>query len=115
MAESLHLYLAGIGERTGVDDVTNVLEQGLFRSTCNLMLQLIGDVKVIFDGAFAPPRHHTDVGQTRLDRLLHPILDERLVDDRQHFLGHRLGGRQESGAIASGGEKAFVQHEWATF
>ena len=34
----------------------------------------------------------------RLARLLDGILDERPVDDRQHLLGDRLGGRKETGA-----------------
>src|SRR3546814_6890355 len=37
-------------------------------------------------------------------RLVDRILDERLVDDRQHFLRHRLGGRQEPGPEATDGE-----------
>ena len=36
----------------------------------------------------------------RLQRFLDGILDQRLVDDRQHFLGDRLGGRQEPRAHA---------------
>ena len=31
------------------------------------------------------------------DRLFDHVLDRRLVDDRQHLLGLRLGGRQEPG------------------
>ena len=31
------------------------------------------------------------------NRLLHRVLDQRLVDDRQHFLGAGLGRRQEAG------------------
>ena len=34
-------------------------------------------------------------------RLLDRILDQRLVDDRQHLLGHGLGGRQEARAEAA--------------
>ena len=33
-------------------------------------------------------------------RLLDRILDQRLVDDRQHLLWHRLGRRQKAGAEA---------------
>jgi hypothetical protein len=34
----------------------------------------------------------------RLDRLVDGILDERAVHHRQHFLGHRLGGGEETRA-----------------
>ena len=37
-------------------------------------------------------------------RLLDPVLDDRLVDERQHLLGLRLGGGQEARAEAGGGE-----------
>ena len=33
-----------------------------------------------------------------IHRFVHRVLDQRPVDDRQHFLGHRLGGGQEAGA-----------------
>ena len=36
--------------------------------------------------------------------LLDHVLDGRLVDDRQHLLGLRLGGRQEPGAEPGGGD-----------
>ena len=38
------------------------------------------------------------------DGLLDHVLDGRLVDDRQHLLGLGLGGRQEPGAEAGGGD-----------
>ena len=39
-------------------------------------------------------------------RLVDRVLDQRPVDDRQHLLGHRLGGRQEPGAEAGDRETA---------
>ena len=42
------------------------------------------------------------------DRLFDAVLDDRLVDQRQHFLRLRLGGRQETGAEAGGGEDGFA-------
>ena len=41
------------------------------------------------------------------DGLLDRVLDDRLVDQRQHLLGLRLGRRQEAGAPAGGGEDGF--------
>ena len=38
------------------------------------------------------------------DRLLDHVLDGRLVDDRQHLLRLGLGGREEAGAQAGGGD-----------
>src|SRR3546814_14076933 len=39
-----------------------------------------------------------------LDRLVHRVLDQRPVDDRQHFLRTGLGGGEEAGAKARDGE-----------
>ena len=41
------------------------------------------------------------------DRLFDRVLDDRLVDQRQHLLGLRLGGGKEAGAPAGGGEDGF--------
>ena len=40
--------------------------------------------------------------------LIHHILDQRPVDDGQHFLRHRLGGGQDAGAEAGDGEDGFA-------
>jgi hypothetical protein len=44
------------------------------------------------------------------------VLDQRPVDHRQHLLRHGLGGRQEPGAEACGGENGFADrsHEIAS-
>ena len=42
------------------------------------------------------------------DRFLDAVLNDRLVDERQHFLRLRLGGRQEAGAEAGGGKDGFA-------
>ena len=34
-----------------------------------------------------------------LQGLLHTVLHQRLVDDRQHLFGHGLGGRKKAGAV----------------
>ena len=42
------------------------------------------------------------------DGLLDDVLDRRLVDDRQHLLGSGLGGREEPGAEAGGGDDSLA-------
>src|SRR3546814_2700495 len=53
-------------------------------------------VEVILDGGLAAAGDEDDLLDSGLTRLLHPVLDERLVDDRKHLLGDRLGGRQKA-------------------
>ncbi len=40
--------------------------------------------------------------------FLNGILDQRPVDDRQHFLRHRLGGGQKSGAETGHRQNGFT-------
>src|SRR5699024_2939225 len=44
-----------------------------------------------------------------IHRFVHRILDQRTIQHRQHFLGHRLGGRQKTRAQTGHGENNFAQ------
>ena len=68
------------------------------------LLQLVGDVEVVLDGVLAAAGDDDDVGEAGRHRLLDHVLDDRLVDERQHLLRLRLGGGQEARAEAGGGE-----------
>jgi hypothetical protein len=110
MAQPLHLTLAHHREHALVEDVADAVEIALLRGAGNLVLELVADIEMIGDRALAAARDQGAGGHTRLDRLLDAVLHERLVDDRQHFLGHALGGGQESGAVAGDGEHALADH-----
>ena len=45
------------------------------------------------------------------DRFFDAVLDDRLVDQRQHLLRLRLGGGKESGAETGGGKDGFADTE----
>ena len=66
------------------------------------------DVEMIFDGVLAAAGDEDDVVDAGRDRFFDAVLDDRLVDERQHFLGLRFGGGEESGAEAGGGEDGFA-------
>src|SRR3546814_12255627 len=61
-------------------------------------------MEMAFDRGLAATGHKDQLPDPGVARLVDRILDERLVDDRQHFLRHRLGGRQEPGPDATDGE-----------
>ena len=46
--------------------------------------------------------------QPRGHGLFHAVLNDRLVDQRQHFLRLSFGGGQETRAQAGGGENGFA-------
>src|SRR5260370_26654712 len=53
-------------------------------------------VEVIFDRILSLAGHDDDVLDPRHHALFHDVLNLGLVDDRQHFLGLRFCGRQET-------------------
>src|SRR6185436_9306864 len=68
-------------------------------------------VKVVFDGPFMPAGHKDHLPHPGGISLLHGVLDQGLVDDRQHLLRLSLGGWQKARAETRDGEDGFVdQH-----
>ena len=57
-------------------------------------------IEVILDRGLAAARHEQQVAHAVARQLLDDVLDDRLARDRQHLLGLRLGGRQQSRAKA---------------
>src|SRR5262249_27199258 len=58
--------------------------------------ELDGAVEMIIDRALPPAGNKEELLDPGCLRLLDRIMDERLVNDRQHFLWHRLGRGQET-------------------
>ena len=76
-------------------DIAHHREHLVLAARAELGLDFERHVEVILDRAFAAARDEHQLGNAGGDRLFNRILDQRLVDDRQHFLGARLGCRQE--------------------
>ena len=77
-----------------------------------ICLDLEGAVEIILDGALAPPGDEDHLLDPGGERLVDRVLDQRLVDDRQQLLGHRLGRGQEARAEARHREHrlAYLRH-----
>src|SRR5918996_3942505 len=71
------------------------------------MLQFIGMIEMILDWPLLAAGDDDDLLDAGRDRLLDTVLDDRFVDQRQHFLWLGLRGRQEAGAPAGGWEDGF--------
>ena len=65
-------------------------------------------VEMILDHALVAAGDEDEMLDARLLGLVDDILDQRLVDDGQHFLRHRLGGGQEAGAETGDREDGFA-------
>ncbi|MNN30388.1 hypothetical protein D3C81_1440340 [compost metagenome] len=104
MPKPLHLHLAGVREGAGIHQLAGTVEIVLLVGTTNLMLQLVADIEMVFQRPLAAPGDDRHVLQAGIPCFLNTVLDQRLVDDRQHFLRHRLGGGQKARAIAGSRE-----------
>ncbi len=71
-------------------------------------LELVGDVEMLDDRGLAAPGDEDHLLDPRLARLVHRILDQRPVDDRQHLLGDRLGRGKEARAEPGDRENGFL-------
>jgi hypothetical protein len=69
-----------------------------------LPLELGIRVEVILDCALRGARDENQLFGARLERLLHCVLDQGLVDDRQHFFRRCFGSGQKAGSPARNGE-----------
>ena len=61
-------------------------------------------VEMIFDGALGTAGDENQCVGAGRQRLVDRILNERLVDDRQHFLRAGLGDRKEARAASGNGK-----------
>ena len=110
MAQAQHAVLAHIGKMHVVHaHRAQQLQQGLLASRFQLAFKLVGGVEMVFNGALAAAGDEDHMADAGGVGLFHRILNQRLVDHRQHFLGLGFGGRQKPCAQAGDGENGDLQ------
>ena len=72
-----------------------------------LVLEFVGLVKMVLDRPLRAAGDKDHVGDARRCRLFNRVLDQRLVDHRQHLLGASLGRGQKTGTHAGDGKNGF--------
>ena len=77
------------------------------------LLELEVAVEVVLERSLAAAGDEQDVLEAGGHGLLDDVLDGRLVDDRQHLLGRRLGGRQEPRAEPGRGDDRLADRRLA--
>ena len=75
-------------------------------------LELELAVEMVLDDALVAARDEDEMLDAGRARLVDDVLDDRPVDDGQHFLRHRLGGGQEARAEAGDGKYGFADALW---
>ena len=71
-------------------------------------LQFELPVEMVLDDALVAPGDENEMFDAGFARLVDDVLNQRPVDHWQHFLGHRLGGRQKAGAEAGDRKDRFA-------
>ena len=75
-------------------------EQVALALRLELLLELVIGVEVVLDRSLRIAGDEHQLLRPSRERFLGRVLDQRLVDDRQHLLGAGLGRRKEAGATA---------------
>ena len=76
-------------------ELESLLEKRRLAALLEKALELDGHVEVVFNGVLAAAGDNQDVVDARFDRLLDAVLDDRLVDENEHFLGLSLRRREK--------------------
>ena len=108
MTESERLALADVRDVDHVGDLADFGELIAFPARFEERFQFHRDVEVILDGVLAAPGDEDDVVDAGGARFLDAVLDDRLVDQRQHFLGLRFRDGQKPRAETGGREDGFA-------
>ncbi len=70
-------------------------------------LELELEIEMVLDDTFVAASDEDEVLDAGLPRLIDHMLDDRPVDDRQHLLGHSLGGGEKARAEPGDREHGF--------
>ncbi|RWA51779.1 hypothetical protein AU476_20850 [Cupriavidus sp. UYMSc13B] len=89
-------------------DRTDRVQQRLLVLGLELHFQFVGLVEMVLDGALGAAGDKDHLGNAGGHGFFHGVLDQWLVDDRQHFLRARFGGGEEAGAQSRDGEDGLV-------
>src|SRR5206468_4661936 len=96
MPETQRLLLAHVGNADHVRDLADLIQLINLASRLEYAFELIRNVKMVFDRVFAPAGDDRDVADSRSDRFFNNVLNQRLIDKRQHLLRLSLCGRQKT-------------------
>ncbi len=108
VAEAELLLLADVGDLGQVADVTDAPEHLDVAALLEQVLELEREIEVVLDRPLLAAGDDDDLLDAGGDRLFDGVLDDRLVDERQHLLRLSLRRRQEPGAPSGGRKDGFA-------
>ena len=108
VAEAEGFFLADVGDVNHVGDGADDLQQVGFSALFEHAFEFVADVEVIFDGLLAAAGDDEDLVAAGGHGFFDSVLDDGLIDQREHFFGLGFGGGQEARSEAGGGEYGFA-------
>ena len=88
-------------------DVADVFQKVVFMTHFQLGFKFVCLVEMVFDAAFVAPGYKHHFRTAGFHGFFYGVLDQRFVDDGQHFFRTGLRGRQESGSHPCNGKDGF--------
>src|SRR5690606_24537352 len=99
MAKTKRHLLAGEAGRARLRlDILKMLQFRRLAALGERGIKLYLRIEIVFDDCLVASGDENQMFDTSFARLIDYILDDGLVDDRQHFFRDRFGGGQETGA-----------------
>ena len=111
MAESQSFRLPDVTEVRKGGDVPHLAQELRFAAALEVFFQFDGAVEMVFDRAFPASCDDDNVFDAGGDRFFHCILNERFIDQRQHFFRRRFRRGKEARTQACGGNHGFADFD----
>ena len=108
VAETERLALPDVSEVDHVGDLADLGELLALAARLEERLELDRDVEMILDRVLAATGDEDDVADAGFDGFFDAVLDDRFVDEGQHFFRLCLRRRKETGAETGGREDGFA-------
>ena len=106
MSKSERFFLANSDEIDHAAHRFDFGEQLVLAAIVQRSFELCRSIEVIEDRVLSLRRHDDELVESGVDRFLDSVLQDRLIDERQHFLRNDFRRRKEARAEAGAGENA---------
>ena len=85
-----------------------IFSRSVFFALLEHFFQFVAHVEVVFDGLLAAPGDDDDLVAAGSERFFHAVLNDWLVDQRQHLFGLGFGSGQKTSTQSGGREYGFA-------
>ena len=91
VAEAESFFLADVGDVIMSEMERTILQQVGFAALFEHVFEFVADIEVVFDGLLAAAGDDEDLVAAGGHGFFDPVLDDGLIDQREHFFGLSFG------------------------